>query len=406
MIPCLFLVSDQGNHHDNSFVSNLEFVMSEESDLERTEPATPKRIEKAREEGQVARSQELTTFALLMVAAAGMVFLGADLMDKLLRIMKVGMQLERELAFQPDLMLIRFYELALEGLIAIAPLLLLLIIVAFFAPMLLSGWMISAKALMPKFDRINPIKGFGRIFSMRSLVELVKAIAKTIVIGGVAVLIIWHNKEEVMALLTVPVDSGISQTGEYLAMSFLLTVGAMALIAVIDVPFQLWEHAKQLRMTKEEIRKEHKEDEGDPFVKARIRGLQREAARRRMMAEIPNADVIVTNPTHYAVALKYKSETMRAPTVVAKGVHLLAARIREMAEEHRVPILEAPPLARALYYHAELESEIPEKLYTAVAEVLAYVFQLRRYNEYGGNAPVPPADVPVPDGLDQPKHAV
>ncbi len=380
--------------------------MSEESDLERTEPATPKRIEKAREEGQVARSQELTTFALLMVAAAGLVFLGADLMDKLLRIMKAGMQVERELAFQPDLMLTRFYELALEGLIAIAPLLLLLIIVAFFAPMLLSGWMISAKALMPKFDRINPIKGFGRIFSMRSLVELVKAIAKTIVIGGVAALIIWNNKEEVMALLTVPVDSGISQTGEYLAMSFLLTTGAMALIVVIDVPFQIWEHAKQQRMTKEEVRKEHKEDEGDPFVKARIRGLQREAARRRMMAEIPNADVIVTNPTHYAVALKYKSETMRAPTVIAKGVHLLAARIREMAEEHRVPILEAPPLARALYYHAELESEIPEKLYTAVAEVLAYVFQLRRYNEYGGNAPVPPADVPVPDGLDQPGHAV
>ncbi|WP_297325809.1 flagellar biosynthesis protein FlhB [Nitrosomonas sp.] len=380
--------------------------MSEDSDLERTEQATPKRIEKAREEGQVARSQELTTFALLIVAAAGILFLGADLMDKLLGIMKAGMQLERELAFQPDLMLTRFYELAFEGLIAIAPLLLLLIIVAFFAPMLLSGWMISSKALLPKFDRINPIKGFGRIFSMRSLVELIKAIAKTIVIGGVAALIIWHNKEEVMALLTVPVDSGIQRTGEYLVMSFLLTVAAMALIAVIDVPFQLWEHAKQLRMTKEEIRKEHKEDEGDPFVKARIRGLQREAARRRMMAEIPNADVIVTNPTHYAVALKYKSETMRAPTVVAKGVHLLAARIREVAEENRIPILEAPPLARALYYHAELESEIPEKLYTAVAEVLAYIFQLRRYNEYGGDAPKPPTDVPVPDGLDQPKYAV
>lgn len=380
--------------------------MSEDSDLERTEPATPKRIEKSREEGQVARSQELTTFALLIVAAAGILFLGADLMDKLLNIMKVGMQLEREMAFQPDLMLTRFYELAFEGLIAIAPLLLLLIIVAFFAPMLLSGWMISAKTLLPKFDRINPIKGFGRIFSMRSLVELIKAIAKTIVIGGVAALIIWHNKEEVMALLTVPVDSGIQRTGEYLVMSFLLTVAAMALIAVIDVPFQLWEHAKQLRMTKEEIRKEHKEDEGDPFVKARIRGLQREAARRRMMAEIPNADVIVTNPTHYAVALKYKSETMRAPTVVAKGVHLLAARIREMAEENRIPILEAPPLARALYYHTELESEIPEKLYTAVAEVLAYIFQLKRYNEYGGDAPKPPTDVPVPDGLDQPKYAV
>lgn len=380
--------------------------MSEESDLERTEPATPRRLEKAREEGQVARSQELTTFALLMVAAAGLLFLGSGLMDKLLKIMKAGMQLERELAFQPDLMLTRFYELAFEGLIAIAPLLLLLIIVAFFAPMLLSGWMISAKALMPKFDRINPIKGFGRIFSMRSLIELLKAIAKTIVIGGVAALMIWHNKDEVMALLTIPIDAGISRTGEYLAMSFLLIIGAMAVIVVIDVPFQLWEHAKQLRMTKEEIRKEHKEDEGDPFVKARIRGLQREAARRRMMAEIPKADVIVTNPTHYAVALKYKSETMRAPTVVAKGVHLLAARIREVAEENRIPILEAPPLARALYYHAELESEIPEKLYTAVAEVLAYVFQLRRYNEYGGEYPQAPVDVPVPDGLDQPKHAV
>lgn len=380
--------------------------MAEESDLERTEPATPKRLEKAREEGQVARSQELTTFILLMAASAGILFMGSDLVDHLLKIMKVGMQLERDLAFQPDLMLNRLYELAFEALLAMAPLLLLFIIVAFFAPMLLSGWMISSKALMPKFDRINPIKGIGRMFSVRSLIELVKAIAKTLVIGGVATIIIWHNKEAVMALLTVPISLGISRTGDFLVMSFLLTVGAMALIAAIDVPFQIWDHAKQLRMTKEEIRKENKDIEGDPFIKARIRGLQREAARRRMMAEIPKADVIVTNPTHYAVALRYKSETMRAPTVVAKGVHLLAARIREVAEEHRVPILEAPPLARALYYHAELESEIPEKLYAAVAEVLAYVFQLRRYKEYGGDAPTPPVNVPVPAGLDQATHVV
>lgn len=381
--------------------------MSEESDLERTEPATPKRIQKARdEEGQVARSQELTTFTLLMAAAAGLLFMGAGLMDQLLKIMKAGMQLDRDLAFQPDLMLNRLYELAFEALLAMAPLLFLLIIVAFFAPMLLSGWLISSKALMPKFDRINPIKGIGRMFSMRSLIELAKAIVKTIVIGGVAILVIWQNKEAVMSLLTIPIDSGISRMGEYLAMSFLLTSGAMLLIVAMDVPFQIWQHAKQLRMTKEEIRKEVKEDEGDPYVKARIRGLQREAARRRMMSEIPKADVIVTNPTHYAVALRYKGETMRAPIVVAKGVHLLAARIREVADEHRIPILEAPPLARALYYHAELESEIPEKLYTAVAEVLAYVFQLKRYNEFGGNAPIPPVDVPVPDELDQVKHAV
>jgi len=380
--------------------------MAEDSDLERTEEATPKRLEKAREEGQVARSQELTTFTLLMVAAAGLLFMGADMIDKLMRIMKVGMQMERDLAFQTDLMLNRLYELTFEGLISIAPILFLLLVVAFFAPMLLSGWMFSTKALMPKFDRINPIKGLGRIFSVNSLIELVKAILKTVVIGGVAALVIWHNKEAVMALLAMPVDLGISRTGDFLAMSFLLIIGAMMLVVVIDVPYKIWEHAKQQRMTKEDVRKENKDSEGDPFVKARIRGLQREAARRRMMSEIPKADVIVTNPTHYAVALRYQSNSMKAPKVVAKGVHLLAARIREVAEAHRIPILEAPPLARALYHHAELESEIPEKLYTAVAEVLAYVFQLRRYNEYGGAAPKPPVDVPVPAELDSAQQAV
>jgi len=380
--------------------------MSEESDLERTEEATSQRLQKAREEGQVVRSQELTTFVLLMAAGAGLLFMGPGLMEKLLQIMKAGMQLDRDLAFQPDLMLNRLYELSFEGLIAMGPILLLLIIVAFCAPMLLSGWLVSSKALIPDFNRINPIKGIGRIFSMRSLVELAKAIAKAVVIGGVATLVIWQNKDAVMGLLILSIDTGINHTADLLSMSFLLIVAAMILIVAIDVPFQIWEHAKQLRMTKEEIRKESKENEGDPMVKARIRALQREAARRRMMSEIPKADVIVTNPTHYAVALRYKSESMRAPTVVAKGVHLLAARIREVAEEHRIPILEAPPLARALYYHVELESEIPEKLYAAVAEVLAYVFQLKRYKEYGGEAPKPPVDVSVPDGLDQAKHAV
>lgn len=378
--------------------------MAEESDLEKTEEATPRRLEKAREEGQVARSMELTTFSLLIAAAVGLLLMGSSLMDQLIRIMRTGMYIERELALQPELMLPRLYSLTMESLWAMAPLLFVLLVVAFIAPMLLSGWMVSAKALMPKFDRINPIKGMARIFSMRSLVELVKAILKTVLIGIVAAIVMWVNKESVMGLLTVPVDLGINRTGEFLAMCFLLTVGALILVVAIDVPFQIWEHAKQLRMTKDEVYREHKESEGDPYVKARIRNLQREAARRRMMAEIPKADVIVTNPTHYAVALRYKSGSMRAPKVVAKGVHLLAARIREIAHEHRIPILEAPPLARALYYHTELESEIPEKLYTAVAEVLAYVFQLRRYNEYGGVAPELPVELPVPAEMDQMSH--
>ena len=375
--------------------------MAEGSDLERTEPATPKRIEKAREDGQVARSQELTTFAVLTAAAVGLWFLGTGLLDHLSNIVIAGMQMEREIAFDTSLMLIRLNQLAIQGLWALGPLLLLLLIVAFFAPMLLSGWLFSSKALLPDFKRLNPVQGLTRVFSVRGLIELVKAIAKALIIGGVAMAVMWRNKDNILALVTLPVDLGINHMNQLLGFGFLFIVGAMMLIVAIDVPFQLWEHAKKLRMTKEEVRKETKETEGDPQIKARIRGLQREAARRRMMAEVPKADVVVTNPTHYAVALRYQGESMRAPKVVAKGVHLLAARIRELAEENRVPILETPPLARALYHHAELDAEIPETLYTAVAEVLAYVFQLRRYQAQGGTMPKLPDDVPVPEELDQ-----
>ena len=374
--------------------------MAEDSDLERTEDATPQRIQKAREDGQVARSQELTTFTLLITTASGLVFMGSSLIEKLLNIMREGMQMERQLAFHTDLMISRFFQLAVEGLLSLGPLLILLIIVAFFAPMLLSGWLFSTKALIPDFKRLNPISGFGRIFSVHGLTELLKAVAKTLVVGSVAALVIWGNKDAVLALIAVPVNSGITRTGELLVLSFLLITAAMILIVAIDVPFQLWSHAKKLRMTKEEIRREVKESEGDPLVKGRIRSLQREAARRRMMSEVPEADVIVTNPTHYSVALRYKSNTMRAPVVVAKGVHLLAAKIREVGEENHVPILEAPPLARALYHHAELDTEIPEKLYTAVAEVLAYVFQLKRYQDYGGDIPEPLGEIDIPKELE------
>jgi len=374
--------------------------MAEDSDLERTEEATPQRKQKAREEGQVARSQELTTFTLLLMAAAGLMLMGSNLIDQLSNIMRTGMQMGRPLAFHTDLMINRLSQLAVDGLWSLAPLFMLLIITAFFAPMLLSGWLFSTKALIPNFKRLNPASGFSRIFSVHGLTELLKAVAKSLVVGSVATLVIWSNKDAVLALIVVPVNSGITRTGELLVLSFFLITGAMILIVAIDVPFQLWSHAKKLRMTKEEIRKETKESEGDPLVKSRIRTLQREAARRRMMSEVPEADVIVTNPTHYAVALRYKSNSMRAPKVVAKGVHLLAARIRELGEENRVPILEAPSLARALYHHADLDTEIPEKLYTAVAEVLAYVFQLKRYQDYGGNKPEPLGDITVPEEME------
>jgi flagellar biosynthesis protein FlhB len=246
--------------------------MAEDSDLEKTEPATPKRIEKAREDGQVARSQELTTFAVLMAAAVGLWFLGAGLLDHLSNIMIAGMQMEREIAYDTSLMLIRLNQLAVEGLWALGPLLLLLLIVAFFAPMLLSGWLFGSKALLPDFKRLNPVQGFTRVFSVRGLIELVKAIAKALIIGGVGMVVMWHNKDTMLALVTLPVDLGVNHMSQLLGFSFLFIVGAMTLIVAIDVPFQIWEHAKKLRMTKEEVRKETKETEGDHQIKARIRG--------------------------------------------------------------------------------------------------------------------------------------
>lgn len=374
--------------------------MADDSDLERTEPASPRRLEKAREEGQVARSQELTTFTLLIAASGSLWVIGSIIIRKLSAVLESGLRIEQQVIFDPALLLPRLFQLALDGLLAIAPLLGWLVIIALAAPMLLSGWLFSSKALFPDFKRLNPVSGLKRIFSSRGLIELVKAIAKVSVIGGVAAGIIWSHKQDVLDLIGMPLDTSLISMGKLIGLTFTLIVGAMLLIVLIDVPFQLWNHARQLRMSKEDLRKESKEDEGDPQVKARIRSMQREMARRRMMAEVPKADVVVTNPTHYAVALKYQDRSMRAPKVIAKGTQLIAIRIRELADEHHIPVLEVPPLARALYHHVELDTEIPETLYTAVAHVLAYIFQLKRYQTTGGTAPQLSSEIAVPEEMD------
>lgn len=374
--------------------------MADDNDLERTEPASPRRLEKAREEGQVARSQELTTFILLIAASSSLWVIGSIIIQKLSAVLESGLRMEQEVAFNPALLLPRLFQLALDGLLAIAPLLGWLVIIALVAPMLLSGWLFSSKALFPDLKRLNPANGLKRIFSSRGLIELVKAIAKVMVIGGVAAGIIWSHKQDVLDLVGMPLDTSLISMSRLIGLTFILIVGAMLLIVVIDVPFQIWNHARQLRMSREDLRKEAKEDEGDPQVKGRIRNMQRQIARRRMMAEVPKADVVVTNPTHYAVALKYQDRSMRAPKVVAKGTQLIAARIRELADEHHIPVLEVPPLARALYHHVELDTEIPETLYTAVAHVLAYIFQLKRYQTTGGIAPQLSSEIAVPEEMD------
>jgi flagellar biosynthesis protein FlhB len=374
--------------------------MAEDSDLEKTEQPSQRRLEQAREKGQVARSRELSTFVVLVAGGSGLWMMGSSLSTQLVKLLHDGLTLDANLAFHSDLLLERLYTLSLETLMSFLPLLLLLLIAAAFSPLLLNGWLFSTDPLQPDFTRLNPLTGIGRIFSAHGLVELGKAIGKSLIVGGVGAWVIWHYKDAVLMLVTEPVTAAIPHLGHLMWASFVAVMGGMLLIVAVDVPFQLWDHNNKLKMTKEEVRQEARETEGDPQIKGRIRSLQREMARRRMMAEIPTADVVVTNPTHYSVALRYAEGSMKAPMVVAKGSHLLAARIREIAMEHNVPILEAPPLARALHRHAELGQTIPEALYTTVAEVLAYVYQLRRYNRVGGTRPQEPRDLPVPPELD------
>ncbi|MBI5438537.1 MAG: flagellar type III secretion system protein FlhB [Nitrosomonadales bacterium] len=372
--------------------------MAEDSDLEKTEQPSQRRLDQAREKGQVARSRELSTFVVLLAGGGTLWFMGAPFTRHMVKSLRDGLTIGRDLAFDTGLIIPRLYDLSLDALITFSPLLLAVMLAAVFSPLMLNGWLFSIEALQPQFSKMNPIPGLSRMFSRTSLVELVKAIGKSVLVGGIAAWVIWHNKGAVMALGSQSVAAAIPQMGNLVATCSMMIIGAMLLIVAIDVPFQLWDHNKKLMMTKEEVRQESKETEGDPMIKGRIRQLQREAARRRMMAEIPTADVVVTNPTHYAVALKYNDKKgMSAPVVVAKGSHLLALRIREIAEENHVPILEAPPLARALHKHTKLGESIPEALYTAVAEVLAYVYQLRRYEKVGGVRPQEPAGLSVPE---------
>jgi flagellar biosynthetic protein FlhB len=372
--------------------------MAEESDLEKTEPASGRRLEQAREEGQVPRSREIGAFLILLVSASAFWFVGPWMMQRTTAIVRRGLTLDEQLLRDPQTMLLRFADLSLDALISFAPLLLALVVAALISPFLLGSWNFSLKVLSPDLGRLDPIKGLSRLLSWSGLVELVKAVAKALLVGGVATWVLWSERNDILALFGQSIELGLSSAGYLVNYSFLMIVMAMLLIVAIDVPFQLWQYHDKLKMSKQEVKQEGKEMEGNPEVKGRIRQLQREAARKRMMSAVPTADVIVTNPTHFAVALAYKSG-MGAPKVLAKGMGEIAMKIREIGAENGVPMLEAPPLARALYRHADLDQEIPSALYAAVAEVLAYVYQLANWRQVGGNYPLPPREIAVPAEL-------
>lgn len=374
--------------------------MAEESDQEKTEPASPQRLQKAREDGQVVQSRELGTFVVLMTGGATLWAMASGLGQTLSHIVRDGLQFDPAIARDSSHVMAQLSNQFFQAALALAPFLALVVIATLASPLLLRGWLFSAKAFAPKFDRLNPLSGIKRMFSSQGLIELVKSLAKVGLLGGVAAWLIWSNLGAIFSLSLESPSLAIQHMGDLIGKVFLLASGAMIFIVVIDLPYQLWSYYNKLKMTKEELRQESKESEGDPHLKAHIRAQQREMARHRMMAEIPSADVVVTNPTHYAVALKYSEGKMRAPRVVAKGADAVAARIRELAAEHKVPLLEAPPLARALFRHTELGDEIPATLYAAVAEVLAYVFQLRHFQQVGGVYPDAPTALPVPPELD------
>lgn len=370
--------------------------MAETDQHDRTEQPTQKRLDDARKEGRIPRSRDLTAAAVMMTAGIAMKVIGDSAGTRLAEMMRSALSFTRERAFDPALMVSAFGNLATMALVAIAPLLLLTMVAAVGAPLALGGWAFSTKALAPDFTRLNPVSGFGRMVSLRSWVELGKSLGKFAIVGAAGVLVLWLNMDELMGLGREPIHAAIGHAMSLTGQALIALTCALVIIAGIDVPFQLWQFHKEMRMTREEIRQEHKESEGSPEVKGRIRALQREMAERRMMEDVPTADVIVVNPTHYAVALRYDDKTMRAPQVVAKGVDLMAARIREVASEHKVPIFEAPPLARALHRTAEIGDEIPAELYVAVAQVLTYIFQLRAAQRDHRSLPALP-DIDMPN---------
>ncbi|SSW72962.1 flagellar biosynthesis protein FlhB [Achromobacter agilis] len=374
--------------------------MADDSDLEKTEAASPRRLEKAREEGQIARSRELGTFMMLAAGVGAVWAGGGSLYRSLSGVLRNGLGFDQRIVADPGVMVERAVDGFGQILLVLLPIFGLLAVVAVLSSVLLGGIVISGKPLQFNFSKLSPAAGLKRMFSSQTVVELIKALAKAALVGGVAVWVIWRYHDDMLSLMHVAPSAALTKALTLVAMCCAFIVASLLVIVLLDVPWQIWSHLKKLRMSKEDVRQEHKESEGDPHVKARIRQQQRQAARRRMMSEVPKADVVVTNPTHYAVALKYDEGKSGAPRVLAKGTGLIAAKIRELAAEHRIPTLEAPPLARALHQHVELGQEIPAELYTAVAEVLAWVFQLRSWRSGWGAEPEAPTRLAVPAELD------
>ncbi len=374
-------------------------MSEQDNSQEKTEEATPKRLEDSRKKGQVARSRELTTMLLLMVSASTMLLTGGYLSHGLGEIMTRLLRVDVRQAVAPAYMGEAFVTAIQDALLALAPFFILIFLTALFAPMLLSGWVMSGESLQFKASKMSPAKGLKRMFSVTSLVELAKAAGKFVVVMSVAITIIWQESADVLHLGLGTSEQGVYKAGHLLGWSFVMISSATILIALIDVPFQLWSHAKKLRMSFQEVKDEFKETDGNPEIKKRVRQAQMDMAGRRMMESVPDADVVIVNPTHFSVALKYDPKKDGAPIMVASGADHLAFRIREVARSEGVPIVSSPALARSLYRFGKVDQEIPTGLFVAVAQILAFIFQIRKHPGRAHSSAKRFRNLAIPDDL-------
>ena len=372
--------------------------MAENQDgQEKSQEPTAKRLADARKKGQIPRSRELNTMAITLLGLGAIIAMAPYFTSGMHTLFTEQFSLTRRDMFDTNAMMAHLIKAIEDALVMLLPFFGAMVVVAVLSSVALGGFNISSEPMKPKLSKIDPIKGMKKVFSAKGLMELVKSLAKFLLVGGATAALLYSSYDRLLHLGDLNAQQAIKQGMIMIAWSSVILSSTLILMALIDIPFQLWQHKRELKMTQQEVRDELKETEGKPEVKGRIRQMQRELAQRRMMEEVPRADVIVTNPTHYAVALRYDPEVMKAPIVVAKGKELVAANIRKVGEANDVPLVEAPMLARAIYFNTELQQQIPAALFLAVAQLLAYVFQLRAYKDEGGDIPTPPQEYPVPE---------
>lgn len=374
-------------------------MAEENSGQEKTEQPTQKKIQDSRDKGEIARSRELTTMAVLMASSTTLLMYGDTLARGLGKLMRSGLILDRSQIFDVTALTSVLQQSIFNAIYVLVPFFLVVVAAAIVAPMALGGWSFSPDSIALNLEKLDPIKGIKKIFAWRGLMELAKALGKFLVVGIFTLIFLWNTGDQYLSLSNQPIEKALAHTTTLLAWSFLVLSSSLIIIALIDIPFQLWDHTQKLKMSLQEVKDELKQTEGNPELKARVRNIQREMAERRMMQEVPKADVIVTNPTHFATALHYDQKNMGAPVLIAKGSELIATEIRNIASRHNIPVVRSPVLARALYFNVRLNEQIPAGLYMAVAEVLAYVMQLKKKGSQPESEPIDMENVQVPEEM-------